>query len=52
MNPLPVRPLPAILALGALSSFAAALILSSHSAKCVRRSVTLGALAFYAWMVV
>jgi hypothetical protein len=52
MKPLPVRPLPAILALGALSSFAATLIPSSRSAKCVRRGVALGAVAFYAWMVV
>jgi hypothetical protein len=52
MKPLPVRPSPVILALGALSSFAAALIPRSHSAKCVRRGVALGVVAIYAWMVV
>jgi hypothetical protein len=47
-----LRPLPALLALGAVGSFAAALIPGSNGARCVRRAVALGAVAFYAWMVV
>ncbi len=47
-----MRPLPALLALGAAASFAAALVPGSNGARCVRRAVALGAVAFYAWMVV
>ena len=47
-----LRPLPALLALGAAGSFAAALVPGCNGARCVRRAVALGAVAFYAWMVV
>ena len=47
-----LRPLPALLALGAVGSFAAALVPGSNGARCVRRAVALGVVAFYAWMVV
>jgi hypothetical protein len=47
-----LRPLPALLALGAVGSFAAALVPGFNGARCVRRAVALGAVAFYAWMVV
>jgi hypothetical protein len=44
--------LPALLALGAAGSFAAALVPGSNSARCVRRALALGAVAIYAWMIV
>jgi hypothetical protein len=47
-----LRPLPAILALGAAGSFAAALVPGFNGARCVRRAVALAAVALYAWMVV
>ncbi len=47
-----LRPLPALLVLGAAGSLASALVPGSNGARCVRRAVALGAVAFYAWMVV
>jgi hypothetical protein len=47
-----LRPLPAILALGAAGSFAAALVPGFNGARCVRRAVALAAVALYAWIVV
>jgi hypothetical protein len=47
-----LRPLPVLLALGAAGSFVAALVPGFNSARCLRRGVALGAVAFYAWMVV
>lgn len=52
MRALPVRPLPVLLVSLALGSFVAALVPGSRSARHVRRGVTLGAVAVYAWMVV
>jgi hypothetical protein len=49
MSSLPVRPLPALLALGNL---AAASIPGRCRARFVGRGVALGAVAVYAWMVV
>ena len=49
---LPLRPLPAVLALLALSGSGAALIPGSRSARCVRRGFALAAVALYAWAVV
>jgi hypothetical protein len=49
---LPLRPLPTVLGVLALGSFAAALVPSSRSARCVRRVFALGAVAVYAWVVV
>lgn len=47
----PVRPLPVLLALGAVSSVVAALRPSARSARCVARGVVLGAVAVYSWMI-
>jgi hypothetical protein len=47
-----LSPLPAILALGAAGSFAAALVPGFNGARCVRRAVALAAVALYTWMVV
>ena len=47
-----LRPLPALLAHGAAGSLAAAIVPGSNGARCVPRAVALGAVAFYAWMVV
>jgi hypothetical protein len=52
MELLPLRPLPAVLAVLALGSFGAALVPGSRGARCVRRGLALGAVAVYAWEVV
>ena len=49
---LPLQPLPAVLTVLALGSFGAALVPGSRSARCVRRGLALGIVAFYAWVVV
>jgi hypothetical protein len=49
---LPLRPLPAVLGVLALGSFAAALVPGSRSARCVRRGLALGVVAVYAWAIV
>ena len=52
MELLPLQPLPAVLTVLALGSFGAALVPGSRSARCVRRGLALGIVAFYAWVVV
>jgi hypothetical protein len=52
MSPLPVRPLPALLAFFALGNLVAASIPGRRRAKFIGRGVVLGAVAVYAWMVV
>jgi hypothetical protein len=49
---LPLRPLPAVLVLLALASLGAALVPGSHGARWLRRSLALGVIAVYAWVVV
>jgi hypothetical protein len=49
---LPLQPLPAVLGILALGSFAAALVPGSRSARCVRRGLALSVVAVYAWVVV
>ncbi len=49
---LPLRHLPAILAVLALGSFGATLVPGSLSARCVRWGFALGAVAIYAWVMV
>lgn len=46
----PVRPLPTLLAIGAVGSLGAALRPGARSARCVMRGVVLGGVAVYAWM--
>lgn len=46
----PVRPLPALLAAGAVASFGAALVPGSSTTRCVRRGIVLGGVAAYSWM--
>lgn len=46
-----MRPLPALLALGAAGSILAALVPGIDRARYVRRAVALGAVAVYAWVI-
>lgn len=48
----PVRPLPALLAIGAMGNLGAALVPGTGTARYVRRGVVLGGVAVYAWMTV
>jgi hypothetical protein len=49
---LPLRPLPTVLGVLALGSFAAALVPGSRSARCGRRGFVLGVVAIFARVVV
>lgn len=48
---LPVRPLPVLLAMGAMTSFGIALVPGTGTARCVRRGIVLGSGAVYSWMI-